>query len=304
MKWWIILLGLAFTVPTFGQQSPESPSRVLIVSFDGLRPDVALRADMPHVRALMARGSFTFWAHTTDVAITLPSHTSMLTGVTPAKHGIHWNGEDPNKPPPEPQFPLVPTLFQLARKQGKTTAVVAGKAKFHVFDAPGALDWKFIKEASDQQVADAAAAIVNEHQPQVLFVHFPDGDRIGHSVGWGTPEQVKAYTYADKALGRVLDALDKAGLTDKTLIIVSADHGGNGKTHGGPDPRSQHIPWIAAGPGVRQNYDLTRNQKLVVATYDTFATACSALGIPTPSGIDGKPVTEIFARPTMSPVAR
>jgi arylsulfatase A-like enzyme len=265
----------------------------MIVSFDGLRPDVALRADMPHVRGLMARGSFTFWAHTTDIAITLPSHTSMLTGVTPDKHGIHWNQDDPDA---KPEYPEVPTLFQLAKKQGRTTAVAAGKSKFRVFAYPGVLDWKFIKEASDDEVADAAAAIVREHKPEVLFVHFPDCDRVGHKDGWGTPEQLEAVSHADKAFGRVLDALNDEHLIDKTLIIVTADHGGNGRVHGGLDPRSRHIPWIAAGPGVKQNYDLTRNQPLVVATYDTFATACFVLGITPPEHIDGKAVMDIFAR--------
>ena len=298
MKWWMLLIGLLLYRPVSAQQvsptpaAPGFPTRVAIVSFDGLRPDVALRADMPHLRTLMARGSFTFWGHTTNVAITLPSHTSMLTGVTPDKHGIHWNDNDPKN---LPEYPEVPTLFQLAKKHGRTTAVAAGKAKFRVFAAPGALDWQFIKEASDDEVADAAAAIVREHQPEVLFVHFPDCDRVGHKDGWGTPQQIDAVSHADQALGRVLDALDEAHLTDKTLIIVSADHGGNGRTHGGLDPRSQHIPWIAAGPGVKQNFDLTRIQPLVVATYDTFATACFALSIPLPEHIDGKPVMAIFA---------
>ena len=103
------------------------PSRVLIISIDGCRPDVALRADMPHLRSLMARGSFSFWANTTDVAITLPSHTSMLTGVTPEKHGIHYNDD---KPTNKPEHPLVPTLFDLAKKKGFTTALCAGKSKF------------------------------------------------------------------------------------------------------------------------------------------------------------------------------
>jgi predicted AlkP superfamily pyrophosphatase or phosphodiesterase len=297
MKWWMLLIGLLLSRPVSAQQvaspAPGFPTRVAIVSIDGLRPDVALRADMPHLRALMVRGSFTFWAHTTDVAITLPSHTSMLTGVTPDKHGIHWNDNDAEN---RPEYPQVPTLFQLAKKQGRTTACVAGKSKFRVFAAPGALDWKFIKEASDDEVADAAVAIVREHQPEVLFVHFPDCDRVGHKDGWGTPRQIDAVSHADQALGRVLDALDQEHLTDKTLIIVSADHGGNGRTHGGLDPRSQHIPWIAAGPGVKQNFDLTRIQPLVVATYDTFATACFALSIPPPDHIDGKPVMAIFAQ--------
>jgi len=281
-------------------EPPAGVSRVLIVSFDGLRPDVALRADMPHVRSLMARGSFTFWAHTTDVAITLPSHTSMLTGVPPEKHGIHWNADDPNA---RPEYPQVPTIFELAKKQGHTTAVAAGKSKFRVFDRPGALDWKFIKEASDAEVASAAAAFIREHKPDVLFVHFPDCDRVGHALGWGTPRQVATVSAADKIFGAVLDALDAEHLTDSTLIIVSADHGGAGRTHGGTGARSRHIPWIAAGPGVKPDYDLTRDPALVVNTEDTFATACYAMGILLPEGIDGKPITEIFHRQELLNVA-
>jgi predicted AlkP superfamily pyrophosphatase or phosphodiesterase len=285
-----LVIGFAHVV--HAQEKPAVASRVAIISIDGLRPDVALRADMPHLRSLMARGSFTFWANTTDVAITLPSHTSMLTGVTPEKHGIHYNDD---KPTNKPDHPLVPTLFELAKKQGRTTACCAGKHKFDIFDTPGTLDWKFIKESDDATVADAAAAIVREHKPDVLFVHFADNDRIGHKFGWGTPEQVAHLAKTDDALGVVLKALDDERLTDSTLIIVTADHGGNGRTHGGLDPRSRHIPWIAAGPGVKPNYDLTRNIKLVVNTYDTFATACHVLGIPLPADCDGKPVSDIFA---------
>lgn len=291
----VLFFAIATLLSGSGSQysnADELPSRVMIVSFDGLRPDVALRADMPNLRSLMARGSFTLWAHTTNVAITLPSHTSMLTGVVPNTHGIHYNKDDAANTPP---FPLVPTIFQLAKKARYTTACVAGKSKFHIFDKDDALNWKFIKEAPDDDVADAAASIITEHQPQVLFVHFPDCDRTGHKLGWGTPEQIATVSHADIEFGKVLKALDNQKLTDKTLIIVSADHGGNGRTHGGLDPRSQHIPWIAAGPGIKANYDLTRNQKLIVATYDTFATACYVMHISIPEHIDGKPIVDIFA---------
>src|SRR5262245_18128368 len=62
--------------------------RVLIISVDGLRPDVMLRAKAPNLHGLMERGAFTCWAQTTAVAVTLPSHCSMLTGVRPQKHQI------------------------------------------------------------------------------------------------------------------------------------------------------------------------------------------------------------------------
>ncbi len=92
--------------------APAWASRhVVIVSVDGLRPDVALRAKMPVFRSLMDRGSFSMYAMTTDVAITLPSHTSMLTGVTPLKHGIHYNA-DPR--PGDPPAPAWPTIFEVA----------------------------------------------------------------------------------------------------------------------------------------------------------------------------------------------
>ena len=265
---------------------------VLIVSIDGLRPDCALRADMPHLRALMIRGSFSFWANTTDVAITLPSHMSMLTGVPPEKHRVTWNTDEPH---PQQPWPAVPTLFEIAKQAGHTTAVVAGKSKFNIFQKPGVLNWDSVKEQSDDEVASAAADIIRQHQPEVMFVHFPDCDRSGHKDGWGTPQQIATIGKADVALGRVLDAIHDVGLTDSTLVILSADHGGAGLSHGAGDPRSRHIPWIAAGPNVRHDYDLTHNPRLVIHTEDTFATACDALHIPIPSYADGKPVKDIYA---------
>ena len=85
-------------------------NRVLIISVDGLRPDLALCADTPCLHRLLNQGCFTFWARTTEMSITLPSHTSMLTGVTPQRHRVTWNTDQ--KPPQ--QYPNFPTLFEIA----------------------------------------------------------------------------------------------------------------------------------------------------------------------------------------------
>ncbi len=92
----------------------------------------------------------------------------------------------------------------------------------------------------------------------------------------------------------MLAALDQAGIRSTTVVIVTADHGGLGKTHGGEDPRSRSIPWIAAGPGVRRGYDLTREGTLTVNTEDTAATACWLLGLHPTVELDGRPVTAAF----------
>src|SRR6476660_1162779 len=70
--------------PTTKPQRPIPESEhVLLISIDGCRPDVLLRAKTPNVHKLVESGSYTFWARTIPPAITLPAHASMITGVTP-----------------------------------------------------------------------------------------------------------------------------------------------------------------------------------------------------------------------------
>src|SRR3984957_17743813 len=125
----ILLLATTTATTTLAQPARPIPAiqKVLIVSIDGLRPDLALRADTPTIHQLIKDGSFSFWARTTAESVTLPSHTSMLTGAQPIKHGIQWNMELPLD---YPVYPAYPTLFQLAKKAGYTTAMAAGKNKF------------------------------------------------------------------------------------------------------------------------------------------------------------------------------
>lgn len=302
MKLLTALFVLFFAVATHAEP------RVMIISVDGLRPDCLLRAETPTIRGLMNTGSFTMWATTTEAAITLPSHTSMLTGVVIAKHGMRANNDKTAATQPI----LVPTIFNLAKEKQISTGMAAAKSKFYVYAGPVQHAW-ISKDGvcKSELVADGAIDIIRQHQPRLMFLHFGWVDREGHSKGWGSPQQLAAIEDVDKHLGRVLATLDELDLRKDTTIILSADHGGSGVGHGGLDPRSQHIPWIINGPGVRENLDLARFGKLKVQTYDTFATACQILGLETPENIDGKPVTAAFAaselmvdtprRPTTAP---
>lgn len=283
---------LASAAPAASLVQVREP-HVLIVSIDGLRPDCMLRAETPNLRALMSRGSFTMYARTTDIAITTPSHISMLTGVTPERHGILFNGD-----PPADAKILVPTIFDLAHDAGLSTAMAAGKRKFTLFTWTKHVDWSSIATepaGPDAAVGTAAEQIVREHQPRLMLVHFPGADGSGHGIGWGTPEQMATIGKIDQALGGVLRAYDSAGLAGSTYIIVTADHGGSALSHGRDDVRSRYIPWIFVGPGVRADYDLTRLGKgYDIATFDTFATACYILGLPIPPDSDGKPILPAF----------
>ncbi len=284
-------------VPVTAPQRPiPAVEHVCIISIDGLRPDRALWADMPNLRALARTGSYSWWARTTAVAVTLPSHVSMLTGVQPSKHGIDWNWDIPLS---QPVYPRVPTIFELARQAGYSTALVSGKSKFSFLNKPGTVTYAAIVEenrypANAEVVADASR-IIETHKPQLLFIHFPDVDATGHGRGWGSAEQLAAIEQTDRELGEVLAAMERAGTRASTLIIVSADHGGAGRSHGPEDARSRHIPWIISGPGVREGFDLTQLASLEINTEDTAATACHLLGLRIPPYFDGKPILQAFA---------
>lgn len=289
----ILLLSIAADASAQTTRPVPAIERIVIVSIDGARPDLLLRANCPAVRSLMDAGSYSLWARTTAMSVTLPSHVSMLTGVTPQRHGILWNDELPLSTPVYPKFP---TLFELAHAAGYSTALVSGKPKFKDMVRPGSVDWAFINEdKEDSLVVSNAVKVIREHRPQVLVVHFPGPDVVGHARGWGGPEQIAALEASDAGIARILAALDELSLRQQTVVLVSADHGGAGRGHGPDDPRSRHIPWIITGPGIRKNYDLTREPRLDINTEDTFATACFLLALKLPKpNIDGRVVKEIL----------
>lgn len=291
---WCGWVGIAAAAPL---EPAHGVAHVVVVSIDGLRPDMALRASMPTLRALMAAGAFTFWAKTTALSVTLPSHTSMLTGFEPAKHGVDWNRDLPLR---EPVYPAKPTVLELATRAGLVTAMVAGKSKFSTLNRPGSITHVFVPEnanssVDDETVAEHAVEMISRYKPALLFIHFPGVDHAGHASGWGSNEQLAAVAGADVQLGKVIRALAAAGLSDSTAIIVSADHGGAGHTHGPDDARSRHIPWVLTGPGVKRGFDLTQIEDREIRTEDTAATVCYLLGLQT-GKLDGSPVMEAFEK--------
>jgi predicted AlkP superfamily pyrophosphatase or phosphodiesterase len=265
--------------------APKRPQHVFIVSFDGGKPAVMLKSKMPRFFSTALQGSWTWQARTIFPSITLPSHTSMLTGVVMEKHGISWNDYQPDRGTVK-----VPTVFQLAKARGYKTGLFAGKEKFKHLNVAGTVDKFDVPAYESQKVAASAAAYIKAEKPNLCFIHFADSDGAGHKYGWGTPEQVKAFEDEDEALDTVMDAVEEAGIADDSVVILSADHGGHDKTHGTNSDEDRNIPWVAWGKGVRSGWNLQRP----ISTCDTAATALWLLNVPVPADWDGKPVTEAF----------
>jgi predicted AlkP superfamily pyrophosphatase or phosphodiesterase len=251
----------------------------VVVSIDGLRPD-ALNVDRtPGILDMAARGTACWQAQTIFPPITLPAHASMLTGYLPQTHGLTWGDYQPAR-----GLSRVPTIFSYARAAGLRTVMVVGKDKLNHLNVDGSLDSYQVVGGDDDTIVNAAVVQISAGA-DLLFVHLPDVDTAGHAAGWMSERYLQQVTEVDRAVGRLLGALPR-----HATMILTADHGGLGPTHGMDRTQDMTIPWVIVGPDVMENHIVARR----ISTIDTAATALGVLGLKLASGAPGKPVTEAF----------
>lgn len=282
--------GLAATEPMDRVEARSADPHVIVVSIDGLRPDAIERFGAAHLEALLEKGRYSFDARTILPSLTLPSHTSMITGVDPSIHGVNWNS---NQVAAHGTV-QVPTMFQLAREQGLLTAAFASKGKFNHLLVPGTVDYFVLPAGNGSWSSGRTAAEVDrylrDHQPNLTFVHLREPDRYGHVFGWMGRVYGWAVRRADNALGEIIESADRAFGENGYTLIVTADHGGHGRTHGTDAHEDVTIPWIVAGKGVEGHGRTTAP----IRTMDTAATALWLLGVPLPDAYGGHPVATVF----------
>ena len=194
----------AIATATFTPSVTSTPlplaRRVLILSIDGLRPDVIALAPMPNLQALMASSAYTLTAQTVFPSVTLISHSSMLTGICPSKHGVDWNDYLPDR-----GYAKGTDIFDLAHAAGMQTVMYVGKEKLRQVTEPSSTD--VFTYINDRDLVIADQLIANFPQDfRLLFVHFPTVDGMGHEYGWLSWQQLSVAFRADEALGNILHA--------------------------------------------------------------------------------------------------
>jgi predicted AlkP superfamily pyrophosphatase or phosphodiesterase len=256
---------------------------ITLFLIDGLRPDAIDLADCPNLKALRARSSSTMQASSVMPSITLPCHTSIFHSVTPERHGITSNEWHPMARP-------LPGLFDVAKAAGKTTAFFYNWEQLRDISRPGSLDLSFCANNSydpdgDSVVAKYAAENLSTGKYDFAFVYFGNVDSAGHIHTWMSDGYLNQISITDKALGTVLDALP----ADSTVLLQS-DHGGHDRTHGTTMPEDMTIPWMVAGPNIRQGYTIQEPVSLL----NTAPTLARLLGVTPHRDWEGKCIEEIF----------
>jgi len=252
------------------------------------------QTELPNFRRFVTEGATTFDARPdyTDT-ITLPNHTCMLTGrpvrQPPGRpagiaHGYTANGTPGANvtlhDPGTGQHRYIASVFDVAHDAGKSTAMYATKRKFVLFQqsydaAHGAVDsvapdfgtnkidhCLIVSSEGDSARSSTmqAALLADLHaiHPDYVFVHYLDPDAAGHRHGWESAQWQQAVRDVDRDLGEIFGLVTQdAAFAGRTVILLTADHGGTGRNHGVANLEADYtIPFLCWGQGVKPGADL------------------------------------------------
>jgi len=258
MKKGLILAALLLVARVAFTQQAE---HVVLITIDGFRPDFYLDPEWhtPHLREMMKDGFHANGVNSVFPSMTYPSHTTIVTGVKPAKHGIYFNNMfEPNGPTGKMYWNdssiKSPTLWTAAKEKGLKTAALFwpvsadAPVMYNIPDIGGmgeAVREQYAKPAGfvddirkqlfhnaarieygkDHNVASIASYIIKKDQPNLMAIHFFSVDHYQHEQGRQGPLVKEAVADADSSVGIIIDALKAAGIWEKTVLIVTGDHG-------------------------------------------------------------------------------
>lgn len=250
---------------------------VVAVSVDGMGSSymqtLVDAGKLPHFRQLEAESAYTTNARADhDVTVTLPNHTSMVTGRPIRGAGGHnWTSNtDPASGATlhTNRGAYVASVFDVVHDSGRRVGVWVTKTKFSLFQlsydaahgAPdttgedngrGKVDVYAYRKTSPELTLNLVSAMST--QPcQFAFVHFAEADSAGHTTGWGSDAYNAALVTIDGCVGRIMDLISThPALKGRTVLIVTADHGGKGKNHSDAALSLDYtIPFFVWGAGV------------------------------------------------------
>ncbi|MBO4341014.1 MAG: alkaline phosphatase family protein, partial [Bacteroidales bacterium] len=271
---------------------------VVIIGVDGAGAFFQ-NTSTPRLDEIFAGQATTYRSKTSYPTISAQCWASMLHGVLPEFHGI-TNGISEDKGIQYPVKSPYPSIFRVAR-EAYPDAKLASFVSWYAINN-GIIEHNLGIEMGqtkdiDPEIARMTVQYLSDNAPMLLFVHFGSPDVVGEKEGFNTPAQLKAISDLDTYIGWIYDQLKLKGILDDALFIVTADHGGNGKTHGGNTDAERYVFMGVAGKTVADGSIEDAESQ------DIAAIAAYALGLECPESWTGhvpagifKDVTEVGAR--------
>jgi len=276
------------------------------------------QATTPNLDALAARGAL--FTHAASVApLTLPAHSSIMTGMQPTFHGVRVNGSTALGQSQQ-------TLAEVLAKQAYQTAAFVGAFVLdgrwglnqgfdHYDDHFDLKKHKHIDLAGVQrpgnEVMDAALAWLGGHKPGPFFawIHLYDA----HSP-YEPPEPFRSkyegrglaglydgeIAFADQQVGRLVSWLRSEALDQRTVLVVIGDHGEGLGSHGEGThgyfvyDYATHVPFLVVTPFDELHGIRIESQ---VSAVDVFPTVLGLLGIGSVPKVQGRSLLPVLFHP-------
>lgn len=295
------LLALGGTPFTGEAWAAELQRRVLFIGIDGCRFDAIEAAKTPHLDRLIGNGRHSSQArilgsrYRKNDTVSGPGWSSILTGVWADKHGVHDNKF---KGANYLEFPHLFTLLKRERPAAQTVSLVTWKPIDEYIVSGANLALAYVSGDSTYDKDDALAAaeavrLLGVSDPDLLFLYLGQVDETGHQKGFHPTVKpyIEAIERVDGLVGEVLAAVEKREDRAKEdwLVIVTSDHGGEGKDHSGGHEK----------PEILNSFLIVSGQSAARGTFDAPVyivdapvTALAFLGVKLDPAwkLDGRPV--------------
>ena len=261
----VLLLFCLFSITGCGSgaRKDEKPAwkaqHVVFIGLDGWGSYSVEKADMPHVKQLMKEGSYTLQKRAVLPSSSAVNWASMFRGAGPELHGYTtWGSKTPDLPSRElNRNGMFPNIFNMLREEDPDAEIGAiyewGGIKYLVDTL--SLDY-YRHTPNDNKLntalTEAAVEYIKEKKPTLAAFIYDSPDDTGHGDGHDTPGYYAKLKELDHQIGEIIEAMKESGIYNNSIIIVTSDHGGIDKGHGGMTMMEMETPFIIAGKAVHQ----------------------------------------------------
>lgn len=274
-------------------------NHVVLIGLDGWGAYSVEKADMPNLKKLMAEGSYTLKKRSVLPSSSAVNWASMFMGAGPELHGYtEWGSQTPELPSrvvdEDGIFPTVFGLLHRADPKAEIGCIYEWDGIRYVVDTLALTYDKHVAEASKEPDATAryAAEYIQRAKPNLVGVIFDNPDHVGHADGHDTPAYYQVLTKLDGYIGQIVAAVKEAGMLDDTVFIITADHGGINKGHGGKTMEEMETAFIISGKNIKKGYNFTES----MMQFDVAPTIAWIFNLQQPQVWIGRPMKQVFTK--------
>lgn len=260
----------ALCMSAAAQPAKDRKPMVVVISLDAFGAELMHQPllAIPTLHGMMQTGAYATSMQPINPTVTWPNHTSMVTGVTAAKHGLIANGLIENQRTGKPirvefhadkaKLVRVPTVYDAAHNAGMVTAEMDWVA----IENTRSIDWSFFEQPlatmplvkemladgslkqeeldnfrkgsqpyRDRIYTRGAVYAIKHHHPNLTLLHLLALDSTEHTYGFSNTAGDNTVAFLDDRVKEVVDAVREAGDLDRTTFLIVSDHGQSSVHH-------------------------------------------------------------------------